>query len=920
MKRSPLSVIVFILIALGVGVWWVYLQFLVVHTLPINFLFNAAYAVPFFVAGGIMLRSVWGWRHKHVPESPIILLILLSLVFYGFAQLAWTYNNFTFGVEVPEFSLADVFYISSVLLQLMGAGSLLVHQVRKQPSKLAATGFYIFIAVLASFASAYGLFSVLKGLQNSRVITLESFYTTVSFFTIFATIFAINRDKHGEMRPFLYLFFVSAVAHAGADFFFALRARSELYWNGDFVDGMYAMSALFVYYAALCLPASLDHSAKEEYTKDRWGSFLLPIAILLVGLLAAVQVGDFLFVDRQHQLQNDADMAVERYVEIVQKNMQVHIASVLAVAGFIEGDEQITEEEFKKIIQVLHIDETLPDLRLYFVGLDHRVVFSEKPSIIGLDVFSDPQWQLILEETIASTKLVISKPVPLVSRVPGILLMKSVYKDGVYVGTVVGTVRLSELMTALHAFSEQEQLDIQLLLSESIVSSDGLAVFNLAFDPIFLDPSLTEKRVFVPFHPQAIMGRAVFLVGTDEWQLDVGIRQDRQNSAYTIAISVFLGVFTLIFALAMVVYLLTSQRVRLREQLEMKTRSLKKSISDLSEKKSYLDSVSDAVVVRAGSAVLYKNAAAVRLFGTENGHKEWPYNTINIDRDEVHESLVQKHVFEGEGQTGKKDLSRDVLVSVRMLAEDGRRGTELLLARDITDRKNIERAKTQFVSLVAHQLRTPMTQLRWMVETMEGSKRLSAHTRETLEDMHAIILKENQFVGDLLNVSRIERGVLKLNTGNVGVEDLLKKTVSPLLPLVKERKIYIIIEDIPRTARIHVDEEKTIEALRNLVDNAVKYAPVGSTVTLDAVRNRDAWEVRVTDQGAGIPDELQSRLFDIKTSISVSSNQNASSTGLGLYLTKKFIEGMGGTIRFETSSKGTTFFVQLPSASKESAA
>jgi signal transduction histidine kinase len=214
---------------------------------------------------------------------------------------------------------------------------------------------------------------------------------------------------------------------------------------------------------------------------------------------------------------------------------------------------------------------------------------------------------------------------------------------------------------------------------------------------------------------------------------------------------------------------------------------------------------------------------------------------------------------------------------------------------------------------VAHQLRAPMTQLRWIVEQMLEEKKIPKAFEGPLAQLQEIVLAENQFVGDLLNVSRIERGVLKLEKKAVPVTRLLEAIITPLRQAAQARHIKLVLTK-PLDASVYVDEEKTVQALRNVVDNAIKYSKEWTSVSIGATASAGQAVITIADQGPGIRSELRDKLYEIKTEISPDATSTTGSTGLGLYLTKKFVDAMDGSVDFKTGSKGTTFVIHLPLA------
>ncbi|OGL95891.1 hypothetical protein A2348_00590 [Candidatus Uhrbacteria bacterium RIFOXYB12_FULL_58_10] len=227
-----------------------------------------------------------------------------------------------------------------------------------------------------------------------------------------------------------------------------------------------------------------------------------------------------------------------------------------------------------------------------------------------------------------------------------------------------------------------------------------------------------------------------------------------------------------------------------------------------------------------------------------------------------------------------------------------------------------------FVSLVAHQLRAPMTQLRWTAEQLASVKRLSRDVRETVGHIQKIATEEARLVEDLLNVSRIERGILVVEPKHVSARDLIDESMEPLRVLANERDVEIHVDAEKKTVLVSVDRQKAVEALRNILDNAIKFSPHGGLVRLSLSEVTPSHVIlAIEDHGHGIPKEMRATLFDIRIE-KTSSDRNGNggngngrtSTGLGLYLTKRFLEAMGGAVNFKTGGEGTTFFVRLPRA------
>ncbi len=393
-----------------------------------------------------------------------------------------------------------------------------------------------------------------------------------------------------------------------------------------------------------------------------------------------------------------------------------------------------------------------------------------------------------------------------------------------------------------------------------------------------------------------------------------------------LALVVFLSVLLLLTSFATIVYLLLSGQSKLQEELAARTRTLQQKIAELARSKFYLDRVADAVIAMDDRGrILYANRAVGHIFHLRAkeivGQTRWTCfgKTVGRAMKNAEKMLRDCDTWETEASFRHPDgASRDLLLTFVCLREDGnhRRVGILVLIRDITERKAVERAKSQFVYMASHQLRAPMTQLRWLVEQAQSEPRVSARMREQLGSMQKIILLENKFVKDLLNASRIERGALKLTMEDVPVMDLIGDALRALQKDAEDGKVMLRVTGPAKAVRLRIDREKIAEALRNIAHNAIKFSPARGTVRVEASIDRERGEaiIMIADEGPGIPEELWGGLFEVKI---VPLTDSRSGAGLGLYLSKNFVEASGGRLRFETSTNGTVFYVTLPLADRQ---
>lgn len=233
--------------------------------------------------------------------------------------------------------------------------------------------------------------------------------------------------------------------------------------------------------------------------------------------------------------------------------------------------------------------------------------------------------------------------------------------------------------------------------------------------------------------------------------------------------------------------------------------------------------------------------------------------------------------------------------------------------RDVTKAKEVEQLQNDFVSIVSHELRGPLTAIKGFIQTLilKGDQLPLDMRRDFLSTINEQADRLNQLVEDLLNVSRIQSRRLHMTMTDVDIEALCRKLLNQFGAKWGEREI--IIEAEPNFPLVRADDKKLDEILVNLIDNAVKYSPEGGVVKVGMVPKEDSVEVSVEDSGIGIPPDEAARLFEKFHRIATPETRDIGGTGLGLYIVKNLVEAHGGRI-IVTSAEGvgSTFSFTLP--------
>ncbi len=238
--------------------------------------------------------------------------------------------------------------------------------------------------------------------------------------------------------------------------------------------------------------------------------------------------------------------------------------------------------------------------------------------------------------------------------------------------------------------------------------------------------------------------------------------------------------------------------------------------------------------------------------------------------------------------------------------------------RDTTEERRISHVKSDFIALVSHQLRTPLSSMRWYLEMLLGQDAgpLNPNQRDYVEEVATSNARMVHLVNALLNVSRLELGNMHVNTEIVSLQKLLTDIADSFKLELKRRKIELQIEmEAGPTPEIRSDRGLLQLLIENLISNAVKYGEEGVPVKVGIVydQRKSIATITVTNQGIGIPENQQDQIFQ---KMFRGTNAKASDTdgnGLGLYISHVAAETIGATLRFESSEGvGATFIVELP--------
>ncbi|RME74851.1 MAG: PAS domain S-box protein, partial [Chloroflexi bacterium] len=246
--------------------------------------------------------------------------------------------------------------------------------------------------------------------------------------------------------------------------------------------------------------------------------------------------------------------------------------------------------------------------------------------------------------------------------------------------------------------------------------------------------------------------------------------------------------------------------------------------------------------------------------------------------------------------------------------DEGHLAQVIANVRDITHLKEAEELKQTLLSVISHELKTPVSIIKGYAGTL--AREDANWDRETLAEGLAVIEEEadrlDRLITNLLEASRLQAGGLKLKLSYVNVVDLSRQAVENLQATTDKHTIELDFP--PNFPPIRADYERLREVLTNLIGNAIKYSPDGGTIRVGGrLAENDRIRIFVSDEGIGIPPGEQERIFDRFHRVDNRLARQTPGTGLGLYLVRAVVEAHGGRVWVEsTPGKGSTFWVELP--------
>jgi len=382
----------------------------------------------------------------------------------------------------------------------------------------------------------------------------------------------------------------------------------------------------------------------------------------------------------------------------------------------------------------------------------------------------------------------------------------------------------------------------------------------------------------------------------------------------------------------------------LANNLDLMRRNLKRSFESITEEKekasSIVQNVGDALLVIDGERkIILLNPAAEILTGyKQNDVQGKEYFKIFKFFDRENEEFIcqasgdkkcpiekaislnrRVEIPEEIQLVNKYEKKIEVAGNISPFFLKNSLNSYIIAFHDVTTEKEIDRMKSEFISITSHQLRTPLSSIRWYAEMMLAGDTGKLNEKQTnfLNDLHESTITAISLINNLLDVQRIEGGATKVSLEVVQLEENIEEVISALLPLAIASNAEITKsfgkELLPK---VKADPKKLSQVFSNIISNAITYNKGAGRIIISLEKKGENIVFSCKDSGIGIPLEEQKNIFKKFFRASNTAGVGAPGSGIGLYICKVYVEEMGGKIWFESKeiNKGTTFYVSLPIA------
>jgi two-component system sensor histidine kinase VicK len=367
-------------------------------------------------------------------------------------------------------------------------------------------------------------------------------------------------------------------------------------------------------------------------------------------------------------------------------------------------------------------------------------------------------------------------------------------------------------------------------------------------------------------------------------------------------------------------------RVNNEHKLSTHAAELEVMTTELTKFRLAVENASDVILITDSDGfIVFASKAVGKVFGYTS--KEmlgeppsfWIHNMKPAFYKKVWKTIkAEEASFSGEMLSKRKNgtiFPAEVHISAVPHIENGKPQFYVSIVRDITEQKRTDQAKTEFISLTAHQLRTPLTTIGLTAELLlrDIAGELNATGRKYLRSINDDITYMSRLIGVFLDVSRLELGVFEVHPVLIDPIKLINKVLDEVKSSILKKEIKLETLFGKKLPKISLDKNVMNIVLENILSNAVKYTPERGSIKVSLERGKKDLLFTVADNGCGIPKADQEHVFAKLYRAANVRDGGSDGIGLGLYLAKNLTEKTGGKLYFTSEeNKGSTFYISIP--------
>lgn len=329
--------------------------------------------------------------------------------------------------------------------------------------------------------------------------------------------------------------------------------------------------------------------------------------------------------------------------------------------------------------------------------------------------------------------------------------------------------------------------------------------------------------------------------------------------------------------------------------------------------------VEGVIGVDHNQKIIHINQAAAKLLNLSMTHcinkPIWEEVRIPEINNALEHAIKIQGVFKA--QMRQPSVTGELVVDIYAAALSNDEGEPLeavVVLHNISKLGNLARMRRDFVANASHELKTPITAIRGLTETILDDPEMESETRQRfIEKVHTQSLRLSALVTDLMTLSRLESDESETTFQSFDLADVTRQSVSAALSICQEKQLTLTREIVEEEITVTGDEQTMMQLIDNLVDNAIKYTPLGGDILVKLSKDKEHAQLIVKDSGIGISPRYQQRIFERFYRVDKARSRELGGTGLGLSIVKNITEQHGGTVSIESQpGSGSTFIVTLP--------